>query len=263
MSPGMNEKNKKEGEFARDIDLILTNNKAEIDKTNDEEYLSDIDFAEKILECRVDPSPSFHEGLKKRLLLKLAEEEEVKSRNRPVTTSFWSWLTGLVPQSPALRTAAVTVTVAVLALLVVWAIGLFAPGHGQEPIVTGPLAPAVAVETRATTTKTAFTTGEEIDIHFSFRNLTDETLTFPFPPEIRIGDLGTEVLRTFDVGQGTMTLAPGQTEDYDLTWDQKDESGNQVPPGDYQIIIPNIQLEKGKGVVSLVESPILSISNNP
>jgi hypothetical protein len=36
-----------------------------------------------------------------------------------------------------------------------------------------------------------------------------------------------------------------------------------VPTGDYQVIIPNIQLGEGKGVVSLVESPILTISNNP
>jgi flagellar hook assembly protein FlgD len=119
------------------------------------------------------------------------------------------------------------------------------------------------VESRATTAKTAYMTGEEIDIHFSFRNITDETQTFPFPPEIRIGDLGSEVLRTFDVGQVTMTLDPGQSADYDLTWDQKDEKGNQVPPGEYQVIIPNIQLGEGKGVVSLVESPILSISSNP
>jgi hypothetical protein len=111
--------------------------------------------------------------------------------------------------------------------------------------------------------KTVYTAGEEIDIQFSFKNIADETFTFPFPPEIRIGDLGIEVVRTFDVGQGTMTLAPGQSQDYDLTWDQKDNTGMQVPPGDYQIIIPNVQLGEGKGVVSLVESPILTISNNP
>jgi hypothetical protein len=261
MSPGTNEEQKKAREFAQDIDLILTGQKADIDKASDEEYLSDIDFADKIIECRVDPSTSFHEGLKNRLLLKLSEEEEAETSKRLENTSFWGWLTGLVPQSPVWRTAAVTVTIAVLALLGVWAIGLFAPG--QEPVVTGPLAPVVSVESRATTAKTAYMTGEEIDIHFSFRNITDETQTFPFPPEIRIGDLGSEVLRTFDVGQVTMTLDPGQSADYDLTWDQKDEKGNQVPPGEYQVIIPNIQLGEGKGVVSLVESPILSISSNP
>jgi hypothetical protein len=261
MSPGMNKKNKKEREFAQDIDLVLTGNKARIDKASDDEYVSNIDFAEKIIECGVDPSPSFHEGLKKTLLLKLAEEEETETRQRREVTSFWDWLTSLVPQSQAWRTAAVTVTVAIIALLVVWATGLFS--SSQEPIVTGPVAPTVAVEARATTAKTAYTTGEEIEIHFSFKNLTDETLTFPFPPEIRIGDLGTEVIRTFDVGQDTMTLAPAQSEDYDLTWDQKDETGNQVPPGDYQVIIPYIQLGEGKGVVGLAESPVVSISNNP
>ena len=57
-----------------------------------------------------------------------------------------------------------------------------------------------------------------------------------------------------------MTLAPGQSEIYDLTRDQKNDAGEQVPPGDYQVIIPNVQLGEGKGVVNLVESPILTIS---
>ena len=67
--------------------------------------------------------------------------------------------------------------------------------------MTGPLAPVVAVETRATIAETAYSTGEEINIQFIFKNITDETLTFPFPPEIRIEDLSVEVVRTFDVGQ--------------------------------------------------------------
>ncbi len=261
MNPGMNKKNRKEGEFAERVDDILAGKEAKIDEAMDEDYRSNIDFAKKIIECRGEPFASFQEGLKKRLLSKLAEKEVAETQRRSESISFWDWLKNLVPQSPAWRTAAVTMTVAVVALVVVWRIGLFSPGEG--PIVTGPLGPTVSVETRASTTKTVYTTGEEIDIQFTFKNIADETFAFPFPPGIRIGDLGTEVLRTFDVGQGTITLAPGQSEDYDLTWNQKDDTGKQVPPGDYQIIIPNIQLGEGKGVVSLVESPILTISNNP
>jgi hypothetical protein len=261
MNPGMDEKNRKEREFTEHVDDILAGKEAGVDETMDEDYRSNIDFAKKIIECRGEPSVAFQEGLKKRLLSKLAEKGVAEARRRQETISFWYWLKNLVPQSPAWRAAAVTVTVAVVALAVVWRIGLFSPADG--PIMTGPLGPTVSVETRASTPKTVYTAGEEIDIQFTFKDLTDETFTFPFPPEIRIGDLGIEVVRTFDVGQGTMTLAPGQSQDYDLTWDQKDNTGMQVPPGDYQIIIPNVQLGEGKGVVSLVESPILTISNNP
>jgi len=256
----MDEK-KREIEFAEHVDDILVGKDARVNEGMDEDYRSNIDFARKIVECRGEPCPSFQEGLKKRLLSKLAEKEVAQTRRRSVTISFWDWIKNPVPQSPAWRTAAVTLTVAVVALVLIWRIGLFSPGEG--PIVTGPVAPAVSVETRACTTKTLYTIGEEIDIQFTFKNITDETFTFYFPPEIRIGDLGAEVVRTFDVGQGTLTLAPGQAENYDLAWNQKGDTGRQVPPGDYQAIIPNVQLGEGKGLVSLVESPMLTISNDP
>ena len=261
MNPGMDEKNGKEKDFAEHVDKILDGKESEIDEAMDEDYRSNIDFARKIVECRGEPSAAFQEGLKKRLLLKLAEEEAIEQRRHSETISFWGWLKNLVPQSPVWRTAAVTVTVAVVALVVAWGSGLFSPKEG--PVLTGPLPPAVSVEARASTPQTTYAMGEEIEVQITFRNVADEAFTFPFPPEIRIGDLGTEVVRTFDAGQNTITLAPGQSENYDLTWEQTDDAGKQVPPGYYQIIIPNVQLGEGKGVVSLVESPILTISNNP
>jgi hypothetical protein len=261
MNPGMDEKNRKEEEFTEDIEDILAGKEAGIDEAMDEDYRSNIDFAKKIIECRGEPSTTFQEGLKKCLLSKLAEKEVTETQRHSEIISFWYWLKNLVPRSPTWRTAAVSITVAIVALVVVWRIGLPSPGEG--PIVTGPVAPNVSVETRASITKKLYTMGEEIDIQFTFKNITDETFTFPFPPEIRIGDLGTEVVRTFDVGQAILTLAPGQSENYDLTWNQENNTGKQVLPGDYQIIIPNVQLGEGKGMVSLVESPILTILNNP
>lgn len=248
-------------EFAEHVDDILAGKEAGLGETMDEDYLANIDFARRIIECRGEPSAVFREGLRKRLLSKLAGEEVAGARRRPEPASFWDWLKNLVPQSPAWRTAAVTISIALVALVVAWGTGLFSPGEG--PIVTGPLPPTVSIEARASTPETEYGTGEEIDIRFTFRNVADETFTFPFPPEIRIGDLGTEVLRTFDEGQGTITLVPGQSEDYNLTWDQENDAGEQVPPGEYQVIIPNVPLGEGKGVLSLDESPILIISENP
>lgn len=262
MNPGMGEKNKKERDFAEHLDDVLAGKEAGADEAMDEEYRANIDFSRKIIECRGEPSAAFQQGLKNRLLSKLAEEEASEQRRRSQASSFWDWLRNLVPQNPAWRTAAVTVAVAVVALVVAWGSGLFSPGE-EGPIVTGPLPPTVSVEARASTPEITYPVGEEINIQFNFINVADETFTFLFPPEIRIGDLGTEVVRTFDVGQNTITLAPGQSEDYDLTWDQKNDAGEQVPFGDYQVIIPNVPLGEGKSVVSLVESPILTISNNP
>ena len=261
MNPGMGEKSRKEGDFAERVDDILAGKEAKIDEAMDQDYRSNIDFAKKIIECRGEPSPSFQEGLKKRLLSKLSEKEVAKIRQRSEATSFWDWLRNLVPQNTAWRTVAVTVTVAVLALVVVWRIGVFSPSKG--PIVTGPLGPTVSVETRVSNIKRAYTTGEEIAIQFSFKNVTKETLTFPFPPEIRMENSSVEAVRTFTAGKGTKTLAQGETELYDLTWDQKDDAGKQVTPGDYQIVMPNIQLGEDKGVVSLVQAPTLAILPAP
>jgi len=261
MNPGMDEKNKKERQFTEDVEDILAGKEGEIDETMDDDYRSNVDFTRKIIECRGEPSAAFKEGLKKRLLSKLAEEEIVETRRQSETISFWGWLKNLIPQNPAQRAAAVTVTVVMIALVAAWGAGLFSPE--ESPLVTGPLAPTVSVEVRASTPETTYLIGEAINIRFTFKNIADVTFKFPFPPEIRIGDLGTEVVRNFDVGNNTMTLTPGESEYYDLTWDQKNDAGEQVPPGDYQIIIPNVQLGEGKGVVSLVESPILTISDNP
>jgi hypothetical protein len=257
----MDEKNRKGREFAQDIDRILAGKEAKINEAIDEDYRSNIDFAQKIIECRGEPSPSFQEGLKRRLLSKLAGQEAAEARQRLEAPSFLDWLRNLLAQRPAWRTAAVTVTVAVLALVVVWRIGLLSPS--QEPVVTAPLGPTVSVETRASTAKTAYALGEEIDVQFSFKNLTDEPLTFPFPPGIKIDNTSVETVRAFAAGQDTRTLAPAESVQYDLTWDQKNDAGKQVPPGDYQVIMPNVRLGEGKGVVSLVESPILTISANP
>jgi hypothetical protein len=271
----MDNKKGKERKFIRDIDRMLADKEVEIDKTIDEDYGDNINFAKKMIEVRDEPSPTFQERLKKRLLVKLAEKEATEARQRSEMTSFWNWLRNLIPESPVWRTAAVTVTVAVLTLVVVWRLGLFSPG--EEPIVTGPLGPTVSVETRAYTEKiatvpvetgspilkTIYAVGERIEINFFFKNITDETLTFLFPPLIKIDNARVETVRTFATGPYTKGIAPGESVQYDLTWDQKDDTGKQVPTGDYQVIIPMVQLGEGKGVVSLVESTILMISANP
>ena len=258
----MDKEKKKETQFEEDIARLLDGAAAETDEATDDDYRSNIDLAKKMIECRGEgPSPAFQEGLKRRLLSKLAEKEIGEARKRARATSFWDWLKNLVPQSPTWRTAAVTIAIAAVALVLVWQIGLFPPKEG--PIVTGPLTPIVSVETRASTSETVYALGEDIDIQLIFKNIANEALMFAFPPEIRIGYAETEIARVFNGGHGTLALSPGQSEEYGLIWDQRDNSGQQVPPGDYQLIMPNVQLGEDKGVVSLVNSPVLTVSESP
>jgi hypothetical protein len=260
MNPGMDEGNRKEREFTKGVDDVLAGKEVKAGEPVDQEYRLNIDFAKKIMECRGEPSLSFQEGLKKRLLSNLAEQEAAKVRQGSEAAPFWDRLRALMPQRPAWRTVAVTATVAALVLLVVCSFGLFSPGKG--PVLTGP-GPTVSVETRASNIKPAYTKGEEVAIQFSFNNVTDKTLKFVFPPEIRIENSNVEAVRTFAGGNATMTLGPGQIELYNFTWDQKDQDGKQVPLGDYQIVMPNIPLGEGEGVVQLIQAPTITILSEP
>jgi len=119
----MDEKNRKERDFAKHLDDVLAGKETGTGEAMDEEHRANIDFSRKIIECRGEPPAAFQQGLKNRLLSKLAEEEAIEQRRRSETKSFWDWLRNLVPQSPAWRTAAVTVTIAVVALVAAWGSG--------------------------------------------------------------------------------------------------------------------------------------------
>jgi len=53
------------------------------------------------------------------------------------------------------------------------------------------------------------------------------------PPNANRGIESGEPAKTFPAGTGEETLAKGEKLTYNLTWDQKDEDGNQVSPGWY------------------------------
>ena len=55
-----------------------------------------------------------------------------------------------------------------------------------------------------------------------------------------------------------MTLKPGVSTSYSVTWDQTDIAGLQVPLGEYQIVLPNVSLGDA-GYLSLPQSPLIVI----
>jgi len=83
--------------------------------------------------------------------------------------------------------------------------------------------------------------GEDIIIEFSFKNVTPEPFQIdPFPPLIQISH-HSEVLRSFPPGEAK-ALEPNEVVTYTLTWDQRDEQGQQVPYGNYYIKLGHIKL---------------------
>ena len=192
----------------------------------------------------------FQAALKQRLLAKLTEMETADESRKAL--SFKDWFGRVFSQ----RTwqVAGALAVVVIASLVVWRTGLFS--HG--PVVTSPY-PKVAVEASASLTKDAYAPGERIEIAFSFKNLSSQTLAFAFPPSFRIETLDAQTLRIFPAGAAQKSLSPGGAASYSISWDQKDDNGAQVAAGQYQIVMPNVKLGDA-GFLSLTRAPILVIS---
>ena len=243
---------RKESEFAEDVDRVLSGQGSEVANTLSKEYRANLDFSKKIADARVTPSPAFQSALKSRLLSKLAEMEAAKEARK--RTSLWDSLTGLFRQR-TWQAAGVTVALLVIALVVVWRAGLFSQG----PVVTNPY-PTVAIEVTVTIDKETYIIGENVNIDFTFFNKSSETLSFVVPPVFRIETLNADTVRSFPIGETTVTLAPDKSTSYNLTWNEKDDIANQVPAGEYQIVIPNVELGD-VGFLSLSQSPTIVISD--
>jgi hypothetical protein len=188
--------------------------------------------------------------------------EKVKARLK----TKGSWLDGLrklFTDNKMWQVAKVTVAIFIIAAVVlIWQYGGFG-GISQAP----PPAPAPAPSVIPTPTSPAPTPvpsptprpgisiamefdsipvitspyGEEVEIKLSFTNQASEPrIMTPFPPEIKIIELPDiqppdSVVRAFPAGNNELELQPGESASCLLKWDQKDDSGQQVPPGWYGV----------------------------
>ena len=239
-----------ESEFTRDVDGMLSGNEGAARPPADFDYTADLNFAGKVLEARASPSPAFQSALKQRLVAKLAEIETAEESRK--THSLSDWFARAFSQR--IWQVAGALAVLVIAALVVWRTGLFTQG----PVVTSPY-PTVAVEANASSGKDSYPMSENVGIDFSFKNISSETLVFPFPPAFIIETLDAQTVRAFPAGGITKSLAAGGSVSYSVTWDQKDDAGVQVPAGEYQIVIPNVKLGDA-GFLSLTSAPPLVIT---
>ena len=80
--------------------------------------------------------------------------------------------------------------------------------------------------------------GTEVSYQLTFTNVTDKTVTItPFPPRITIiGDGILRPVRILPEGDKTIEVGPSGNITYILTWDQRDDNGDQVTPGWYTVV---------------------------
>lgn len=124
-----------------------------------------------------------------------------------------------------------------------------------------PPAFSLPVEIKHTTDKDWHQQGEMVGITFLWRNVTHQPVVLkPFPPQIEVWSppaikRGT-LLWTLVAGVGEHILQPADVVSYTLTWDQRDNNGHMVRPGEYIVYVES-QAKGQFGVVPyLYQVPI-------
>ena len=117
------------------------------------------------------------------------------------------------------------------------------PGPISPPgVPPGPVTPPTAtysVQIDFVPSQTVYMPGDEVEIEVRLTNESVEPVTVTrMPPKLSLvllesGEDNVKVIHTFNAGTEERELAVGGTAIYTLTWDQKDENGNQSPPGWY------------------------------
>jgi len=245
-----------EKEFSENIDRILAGQEVKVGAGMDDDCRMALDFAQKLIRLRAAPSPSFKAQLKERLLLKLSEEE-TKAPAGAKKNWLWEGLRHLVPHNVMWRAVTTTVLVIILAVGVLWGMGIFTELPAPAPLAPRGIPPAPsppprpwleieAIPLSPIAYAPAFSLEEEVKILFVFKNVSSEPITVaPFPPRIQIMRPRTdEVVRSFAEGSEQLDISPVETEEYTLVWDQTDDNGRQVVPGWYYVNVKDIAVSK-------------------
>ena len=161
---------------------------------------------------------------------------------------FWKVLKRLMPRSPVWQ-AATALAVIVLVGVIIWTnvtppTTPSTPSRGT-PVAPTQVAPIMPLRVTAETDQESYLPGEEITIELSFTNTSSEATTIsPILPEMEIiSSARQEVVRSFAQSDGQEKLDAGGTLTKTLVWNQKDNAGEQVPPGHYQLHIGEIHIE--------------------
>jgi hypothetical protein len=241
--------------FSEDIERLLDGKEIKADESLSKDYRSTLEFANKLLSKRAKPSVKFKHQLKERLLLKLRQQEAESAREKEEGNWFWEGLRNLFSQSPAWRTAMVTVTIAVVAIVVVWRMGAFSEAPEivttlppDLPTVGVPPPSAIIPEQTMLEIKTKqegdidISLRTEISIDISFRNTGNELITlssFP-PPMYIVQESSLRPVHFWEAGDQKQGIPPSEKINHTAIWDQKESDGTQVVPGMYTVYIGEI-----------------------
>ncbi len=87
----MSKETNEEKEFAKNLDRLLTGEEVTGGEDVSQDYRTAINFAQKLIELRDEPSSRFKDQLKQRLLLQLTRQEVEAARQKEKAFSFWEF----------------------------------------------------------------------------------------------------------------------------------------------------------------------------
>ncbi|MFW6102894.1 MAG: hypothetical protein ACOC7M_01220, partial [Chloroflexota bacterium] len=100
--------------------------------------------------------------------------------------------------------------------------------------------------------------GESVTISLFFENSGPEGMTLtPFPPAVIVRDLNTDAsVYVFPSGTSSLALSSMESMQYDVTWEQTDQDGAQVPAGVYAVDVSSTtaRAEYGDNDVASLEA---------
>ena len=132
-----------ERQFSVDVDRILAGESIVLDNEITEDYRADLEFAQELIEHRVNPSPSFEAKLRERLFSRL---EAVQTE--PRLGSFWTSIAHAF-HKPAWSTILPVTLALVLIFSIVWSSGLL-------PFDQSPSAEAASIAENSSQVRAAF-----------------------------------------------------------------------------------------------------------
>ncbi len=243
----------KDKQFSVILDDLLAG-KQVIPPVGDEDLRTTLAFALKMASLQCPPSPEFAAKLQARLSQELMAQEAGKKAKPGFT-----WFKNLLLDQPVLRAVAVFLVIGLVSLGM-WRAGIFGlintpPGTvlptGTPAITVAPTTSPSATITPArtplltvtgTTTRPSYNPGEVVQIGVTLKNNTNNALLLEqYPPILSVMREQTrQPVYTFAIARKNISISRGEAVSYWWTWDQRDEQGKLVPPGDYYVELEDI-----------------------
>ncbi len=255
-------------QFSEDLERLARGHPPE---ATDEDYAATLEFARRLIDLKDEPSPAFTSSLREELMLKLAQQDvQSAAEEQP---SFLVRLFG--GRTVRLAVVSTFIVVAALGLVWRAGLlspmmpsgsdeapSLMQDGAAQDSEEAAPedgeaeapemiratdemkedadaagmAPPATPVVIRAEATP-AVVHGDPVTISLFFENSGPEGMTLtPFPPAVMLRDMDTDaIVYVFASGTSSLALSSMESTQYDVTWEQTDQAGAQVPAGLYAV----------------------------